>query len=218
MKYALFTLFVSASLFLVSCNSDNNNDGQDQKSTKRTRFSGNYNKAFNDLHDKHIEAAKRNGIKPLSAKSDTSKIGDELVRIPKALPYFTTDKLSHSIPFLVPKASELLIDISVNFSDSLKNKGLPPYKLILTSITRTDEDIKKLTKRNFNASHNSAHCYGTTFDISWKRYEKINPNDKDVNTDKLKLVLGQVLYDLHQQDRCYIKHEKKQACFHITVR
>ena len=34
----------------------------------------------------------------------------------------------------------------------------------------------------------------------------------------LKAVLGEVLRDLKKQGRCYVKHEVKQACFHITAR
>ena len=27
-----------------------------------------------------------------------------------------------------------------------------------------------------------------------------------------------VLRDLKREERCYVKHERKQGCFHITVR
>ena len=36
--------------------------------------------------------------------------------------------------------------------------------------------------------------------------------------EKLKMVLSEVLYDLRQREMCYIKYEKKQGCFHLTVR
>ena len=35
---------------------------------------------------------------------------------------------------------------------------------------------------------------------------------------RLKNILGQVLYDLRSQDRCYVKYERVQPCFHITVK
>lgn len=41
---------------------------------------------------------------------------------------------------------------------------------------------------------------------------------QDVGADTLKLVLAEVLRDLKQADRCYVKYEIKQACFHITSR
>ena len=111
------------------------------------------------------------------------------------------------------------MDVAQNFRDSLYSKEIPLHKLYLTSVTRTDDDIKRLTKRNINASYNSAHRYGTTFDISWKRFDKIDQdNSVEILPERLKLVLAQVLFDLRKDDRCYVKHERKQACFHITVR
>lgn len=221
-SYILYTL-ISANVFIsCSCSSSKDDDKKDTTEVnqiiKKGNFTGNYAKAFNDLHDLHCEAAKKNGITPLNSREEAESIGNKLVLIPDELAYYKTDKLTHSIPYLVPKASQLLVDISVAFGDSLKSKGFPPYKLILTSLTRTNDDIKNLTRRNTNASHTSAHCYGTTFDISWKRYERLDSNKKEIPTDKLKFILGQVLFDLKQNERCYIKHERRQACFHITVR
>lgn len=220
MEYKILYILICCGL-LLSCSSKKEDDQVNEPSStplKAGKFTGNYNKAFNDLHDLHTAAATKNGVTPLKSRKEAESKKNKLTFIPEELPFYKTDKLTHSIPYLVPKAAKLMTDISVNFSDSLKSKGLPPYKLVLTSLTRTDEDIKKLTKRNFNASHNSAHCYGTTFDISWKRFGRINNLEKEANSDKLKFILGQVLYDLKANGRCYIKHEKKQACFHITVR
>ena len=65
-----------------------------------------------------------------------------------------------------------------------------------------------------NASTNSAHVYGTTFDIAYARYE----DGKKEEVDKLKSVLAEVLQDLRKEKRCYVRYEIKQGCFHITVR
>ena len=101
-------------------------------------------------------------------------------------------------------------------------KGLNPNKIIVTSVLRTQDDVKRLRRRNGNASPNSAHFYGTTFDVSWKRFQKIEDEDgrplQDVSADTLKLVLSEVLRDLRKADKCYIKYELKQGCFHITTR
>jgi hypothetical protein len=201
----------------LNCSS-NEKPKNENKPLKIKKFNGNYSRTFNDLHNVQYPAAVRNGITPMSTRGDTTLMMDKLVRIPQELVYYKTDKLTHSIPYLVPKASELLMKIGANFSDSLIRKKMPAYKLILTSLTRTGEDVKKLSRRNVNASQNSTHCYGTTFDISWYRFEPLNVSGKTVATDKLKLVLGQVLNDLRQLNSCYVKYERKQACFHITVR
>ena len=121
-----------------------------------------------------------------------------------------------------PGAAALLDTIGQNFLDSLASKGLNPNRIIVTSVLRTEKDVKRLRRRNTNASSNSTHAYGTTFDISWKRFQKVEDEDgrplQDVNADTLKLVLSEVLRDLRQADKCYIKYELKQGCFHITAR
>ena len=186
---------------------------------RKQRFTGNYNREFNDLQDAHLPAAIANGISPMSSRDDTLKLKNELVRLPDALELYKMHDITHSIPFLVPSAAQLFIDIAQNFRDSLYSKELPLYRLYLTSILRTDDDLSTLTKRNINASENSTHRYGTTFDVSWKRFDQVIPDTlRQVPPERLKLVLAQVLFDLRKQDRCYVKHERKQACFHITVR
>jgi len=183
-----------------------------------SRFKGSY-KSFNDKPDLHMYSAIRKGIVPMENRCDTVKCIDKMVKIPMELDIYKVDELKHSVPFLVDDASKLLVDIGLNFRDSLLIKKLPLYKIIVTSVTRTQDDVNKLKRRNCNAIENSVHCYGTTFDISWRRFEKIGPEGKDdISADKLKFVLAEVLHDLRERNKCYIVHERKQACFHITVR
>ncbi|MDR1517747.1 MAG: DUF5715 family protein [Dysgonamonadaceae bacterium] len=186
---------------------------------RKVRFAGNYARDFNDLQELQIEAAINNGVDPLETRDDTLKLAKKLVRLPNELELYKMYELKHSIPFLVPSAAQLLMDISKNFRDSLYSKDLPLYRIFVTSVTRTNEDMKRLRRGNLNASDNSTHCYATTFDISWKQFDQIDRDSlRRLSPDRLKLVLGQVLFDLRQQQRCYVKHERKQACFHITVR
>ena len=208
----------------IGCKKDEDQH-QNEESTfietkkRKVKFSGNYNREFNDLNKLHIVAAIKNGINPLATRDDTVHQIKDLVRLPDELELYTSYNITHSIPYLVPSAAKLFVDITQTFRDSLYSKELPLYKLYLTSITRTDDDIVRLTKRNINASNNSAHRYGTTFDISWKRFDKVDEDNGDeLLPDQLKLVLAQVLFDLRENERCYIKHERNQACFHITVR
>ena len=132
-----------------------------------------------------------------------------------ANPYYNIDPMRQSIPYLVPRAAELLNDIGRVFFDSLQIKGLPLNRFIVTSATRTREDVAKLRRHNRNATENSCHMYGTTFDISYTRY---NPVSESVGNDKLKWVLSEVLRDMRENGRCYVKYEVKQSCFHITTR
>lgn len=176
---------------------------------------------FPDLNDAHLEVAKKIGISPLADREEAEAMKEKLTHITDN-EFYAVDSLTHSIPYLVPRASALLDTIGSNFLDSLAAKGLNPNQVIITSVLRTENDVKRLRRRNGNASANSAHCFGATFDVSWKRFKKVEDKDgrpmQDVSADTLKLVLSEVLRDLRQAEKCYIKYELKQGCFHITAR
>ncbi len=180
-----------------------------------------YKRSFPDLNDKHLEVAKVVGIRPLEDREEAESMKEKLTHITDN-EFYVVDSLTHSIPYLVPRASALLDTIGSNFLDSLAAKGLNPNQVIVTSVLRTQSDVKRLRRRNGNASANSAHCFGATFDVSWKRFKKVEDEDgrplQDVGSDTLKLVLSEVLRDLRQAEKCYIKYELKQGCFHITAR
>lgn len=180
-----------------------------------------YKRSFPDLNDKHLEVAKVVGIRPLEDREEAESMKEKLTHITDN-EFYVVDSLTHSIPYLVPRASALLDTIGSNFLDSLAAKGLNPNQVIVTSVLRTQSDVKRLRRRNGNASANSAHCFGATFDVSWKRFKKVEDEDgrplQDVGSDTLKLILSEVLRDLRQAEKCYIKYELKQGCFHITAR
>ena len=180
-----------------------------------------YKRSFGDLNDTHMAAAKKIGVKPLKDREAAVNLGGKVTEI-KSGDLYQVDSLTHSIPFLVPKASALLDSIGANFLDSLESKGLNPNQIIVTSVLRTENDVKRLRRVNGNASANSVHMFGTTFDITYKRFHKVEDPDgrpmQDVREDTLKLVLSEVLRDLKKKDMCYVKYELKQACFHITAR
>jgi len=192
--------------------------GEKRGELKRIWYKGSYNRDFNDLNPLHIESAQRLGIKPVSSREEAEHATRTMEEI-KTNKYYEVEELTHSIPYLVPEAAKLLEEIGKNFQDSLYNHNASLYKIKVTSVTRTADDIGKLQKRNINSSSNSAHLYGTTFDVSWVRYTKINLKDTlNIENENLKMVLAMVLRDLQKADRCYVKHERKQGCFHITAR
>lgn len=180
-----------------------------------------FQRTFNDQNPKHLKVARAIGVPPVASQEEAGEMTDRLHLIADNERY-AIDSLTHSIPYLIPGAAQLLDTIGANFLDSLQAKGLNPNKVVVTSVLRTVKDVKKLRRRNVNASANSAHCYGTTFDVSWKRFEKVEDPDgrpmQDVGADTLKLVLAEVLRDLQKAQRCYVKYEVRQGCFHITTR
>lgn len=178
-------------------------------------------KEFNDMNEVQLKVAQAVGVPPVASREAAEELKSSLVELTDTDSY-VIDSLTHSIPFLIPSAKELLDRIGANFLDSLSSKGLNPNKLVVTSVLRTEDDVTRLRKRNQNASENSTHRYGTTFDLSYWRYVKVpelrGRPYQDVPPEQLRAVLSQVLKDLHDEGACYVKYEKKQNCFHITVR
>ena len=137
-----------------------------------------YKRSFPDLNDKHLEVAKAVGIRPLEDREEAESMKEKLTHITDN-EFYVVDSLTHSIPYLVPRASALLDTIGSNFLDSLAAKGLNPNQVIVTSVLRTQSDVKRLRRRNGNASANSAHCFGATFDVSWKRFKKVEDEEME---------------------------------------
>ena len=109
--------------------------------------------SFPDLNDVQLATAKRLGIPQIQNREEAHKHMQELV----------------------PRAARLLNVIARAFNDSLATKGYPPHKLLITSVLRTKEDVQKLRNFNQNASENSCHQFGTTFDVSYNRFWKFSP-------------------------------------------
>ena len=194
---------------------------KDGKEVKHRIFSvPHFGNTFPDQQDVQILAANQHGVAPVQNREEAEHSKGKLVYV-GSNPFFYVDKLNNSIPYLVPKASVLLQDIGRAYFDSLQIKGIPLHKIIVTSILRTKDDVAKLRTRNGNATENSCHLYGTTFDICYNRYKQIQTKDqprRQVQNDTLKLVFSEVLRDFREKNRCYIKYEVHQGCFHITVR
>ena len=178
-----------------------------------------YPECFNDSNATQLIAAEQNGIRPADTRERVMELVKEgqLTCIAPS-PYYIVEDLTHSMPYLVPKAQRLLNTIGINFVDSLQSKGYPLHLPVVTSVLRTAHDIENLQQGNINSVTNSCHCYGTTIDITYNRFVPLTGTDLTRYDDNLKKVLAEVLFDLKAQELCYVKYEKLQACFHLTVR
>ena len=178
-----------------------------------------YKAKFNDLQAKQHEVASRIGLsRPPENRMDAAKMRHQLVEI-KTNENYIVDSLTHSVPFLIPSAKRELDAIGAEWADILSRNNLPHYRFYVTSVLRTQEDIKYLQRSgNINSVTRSCHCYGTTFDLAYMRYDKVTQTRAYMHEDNLKLVLGQVLLNHQRAGKIYVKYEWKQSCFHITVR
>ena len=174
---------------------------------------------FNDSNHVQLVAAQQWGVSPVKDREDAEQRKSELVYMASS-PYYDLAHLDSSIPYLVPHAAILLEDIGRAFIDSLQARRMPLYSMVVSSVLRSEDDVARLRRSNKNATERSCHLYSTTFDINYTVFKPVTTSrEVDAETEvKLKAILGEVLYDLRCQDRCYVKYERIQPCFHITVR
>lgn len=179
----------------------------------------NYKLKFNDLQSKQHAVASAIGLpRPPKDRADAASMRKRLVEV-KTNANYIVDSLTHSVPYLILSAKRELDSIGVEWADILQRNNLPHYRFYVTSVLRTQEDIKYLQRSgNINSTTQSCHCYGTTFDLAYMRYEKVTRTRDYMHEDNLKLVLGQVLLNHQRAGKIYVKYEAKQSCFHITVR
>ncbi len=170
---------------------------------------------FNDLNPLHLEAGRSLGLaEPPESRED---INTWRLREIKDCRYYVVDRLDYSVPYLTRGGARLLDEIGENFRDSLEAKGMIPVRFKLSSVLRTKDDVRRLRRSgNVNASENSSHCYGCTFDIAWASYDL--PKRYNATWDQYRGVMAEVLRDLRAEGKCYVKFEAKESCFHITSR
>jgi hypothetical protein len=179
----------------------------------------NYKLKFNDLQSRQHAVASAIGLsRPPKDRDDAASMRKQLVEI-KTNDNYIVDSLTHSVPFLIPAAKHELDSIGEEWADILRRNNLPHYRFYVTSVLRTQEDIRYLQRSgNINSVTQSCHCYGTTFDLAYMRYDKVARTRDYMHEDNLKLVLGQVLLNHQRAGKIFVKYEAKQSCFHITIR
>lgn len=171
--------------------------------------------AFNDSNYVQLAEAKTYGIAPISNLQSIWEARRPLVRL-RSCPEYFVNEMTHSYPYLVPEAAALLRRIGSDFNKALADQGGGNYRIKVTSALRTPATVQRLRRVNSNATEESAHQYGTTFDISFSKFIYDKPGVGRTFED-LKNLLAVVIYDLRAQGLCYVKYEVRQSCFHITA-
>ena len=177
---------------------------------------------FNDDNNAHLAAGQKYGIQPLASRDKLdSSIINKLEKVESSKVY-RVDSLTHSVPYLTPGAYDLLNTLATKFQSKLQKQGFTQYKFIVTSMLRTEDDVKRLMKVNRNATKQSSHMYATTFDITYSRFEKVDSKPdftgKDASYKDIINILGESLKELRDDNKCYAIIERGQPCYHITVR
>lgn len=158
------------------------------------------------------------GIVPLRYMREIYPAVDSGKLIP-VLPneHYNVDTMRYSFPFAVPKAYALIDTIAVRFQHKLINTTLAGTRLTVTSVLRTRSSVNRLLRHNRNAIRNSAHLHGTTFDISYATFTGNKPIET-AEAEYLKEVLAQTLFELRNEQKCWVTYEIFQTCFHIVAR
>lgn len=232
----VLSFLAGLTLICASCGNESNNDATDKSivseqqesraksadyrmptnmDSLRSMLMQRLPQVFNDSNYLQLAHAEYMGIIPIERVEDVFRSSRPVVKISDTDSY-KLDSLTHSVPFLVPEASQLLTDIGTAFRDSIKRRHLPLARLKVTSLLRTKASVKSLRRVNKNATEKSTHQYATTFDIGYSGYY-LDSNGAQVNDPRYKTALAEVLYDLRSANRCMVKYEKKSPCFHITV-
>lgn len=180
------------------------------------RHVGQFDRVFNDSNHVHLAEATRIGIEPLTDTRSFWHMRRPLVKI-ETNPDFVLDNLTHSQPYLIPEAAEMAHEIGRRFRDSLSSRGAGDYRIKITSVLRTPDGVRRLRRVNRNAVEASVHQMGTTIDITYATFVPA-PGAPLHRTEQLKAVLAEVLAAMRSEGKLWVKYEKQQPCFHITVR
>lgn len=193
-----------------------------------------------DVNAVQIERAKQLGVSVVSDVEPLARAG-QLVRLPDVSEHWVLRELRYSVPYVTPSAEAMLVEIGKRFHDRLDSLGLPRFRLDITSVLRTLEKQEALRRVNSNASQiESAHEYGTTVDIAYRRFAPPaeHPDDSSaaalsqqglelsdsllvetagLRSGELQAVLGRVLQDMQQAGMLMVRMERRQTVYHITV-
>ena len=124
---------------------------------------------------------------------------------------FRIDRLRHSKAMLLPEVRDLLIEMGNAYADALEGTDSEGTVFRVTSLTRTDEQQRKLARRNRNATRGeSTHSYGASFDIAFMD----RPNEK-ANCSRPTREIQKLLVKYQKAGRILIIPEG--GCMHITL-
>lgn len=188
-------------------------------STKCRNYQQVYSKKLNDRITDYATQARLTGIRICKNEGDIRKriLTGQLSRIRGGRRYII-EKMSHSYPYLTYDSKRVLNQISRRFRKKVKRDGLMGSRFIVTSMTRTSENVKGLGRYNTNASENSPHLNGNAFDISYAQFSFIKLNVTECDKWYMKEALAEVIWQVRKENRCWATYERNQGCFHIVSR
>lgn len=136
----------------------------------------------------------------------------DLERIPEVGRGYHLDRLTHSEPFLLPAAREILEEMAARFADAMEGTPDEGASIRITSLTRTKDQQRRLRRRNANAFNGvSTHNYGASFDVAF-----IDRPNEGVTCGGPSWALQTILQDMQKAGQILVIPEG--ICMHITPR
>ena len=136
----------------------------------------------------------------------------DLERIPEVGRGYHLYGLSHSEPFLLPSAREVLEDMANRFADAMEGTADEGASIRITSLARTQSQQDRLRRRNANAfKGKSSHSYGASFDVAF-----IDRPNESVTCPGPTWAMQTILKDMQNEGKILIIPEGN--CMHITPR
>ena len=193
----------------------------------------------------HLSRARALGARPATAaERERFVAAGRLVRVPDSTALYVIRDADPENALLVPSALALLEEVARRFQAELSERGLPAYRLEVSSILRSAEDQAELRRTKPNAADGtSTHEFGTTLDIvyeSWAAPAELPPayvarepawlaphtelaarvlleRAAARKSRELMAILGGVLREMQAEGLVYVTLERQQPVYHITV-
>lgn len=193
----------------------------------------------------HLARARALGVRPANeAEADRLLAEGRLVRVPDSTELYVVRPMDRASAILTPDALALVEEIGERFQRALRERGLPAYRVEVTSMLRTPADQAALRRVNPNAAAGtSTHEFGTTMDIAYESWaaparmpESYVPAEPAWlapyaeaaaramleyaaarKSRELTAILGGVLRQMQAEGMVMVTLERQQPVFHLTV-
>jgi hypothetical protein len=194
------------------------------------------------LNDDHVAAAQRAGAGPVRDSAHVAQLlgSGRLVELSDSTEWWVLRELDQSLPYVTPRTHEVLEEIGRRFHARLDQRGLPAFRLDVTSVLRTGAQQEALRRRNRNASlTTSSHEFGATFDVAYLSFAapyvvadpavgRLDARLRAYATVQLDTLgtryaphlegeLGAVLQEMQRDGVLMTLRERSQPVYHITV-
>ena len=193
----------------------------------------------------HLDRARALGVRPVGTLDEVRGYVSSGTLVPLVdNEFYVVRDMESSVPAVTPATRAMLRETGRRFQARLAELGLPPYRFMITSATRTLDSQSALSRSNRNAARgNSSHQYGTCVDIVYTKYpaptsvpDPLGPTgvgavDQVLEDyvayeveaggarywEHLAGVMGRVMVEMQAERRWVVLLESRQPVFHVTL-